>query len=165
MPFITDSLALSPSVLAVSLNAEKITPYVTNSILVAVIVVGFLLLFVRRATRSLKLVPDTDQNIVEFVVEFLYGQVEQIVGKHLAPKCFPLLATLFIFILVANWFGLIPGVGTIGFGDKSGPLTIAADVEHFSPLLRPATAGLNMTLGMAAVFMLAQAIRWLMRIG
>jgi F-type H+-transporting ATPase subunit a len=151
MPFITDSLALSPSVLAVSLNAEKITPYVTNSILVAVIVVGFLLLFVRRATRSLKLVPDTDQNIVEFVVEFLYDQVEQIVGPKVAKSAFPLLATIFLFTLFSNWFGLLPGVGTIGFGERVAPLSL----HHVTtPLLRPATADLNMTLGMAVVFMI-----------
>ena len=116
---------------------------------------------------------------------------------------FCLLATFFIFILVSNWIGLVPGVGTIGFGPKSGPLTIdmeavhaasghgegaqahgreahggdAAHGEdskgaahenhsaqpgdghshwdtHYAPLLRPPTADLNMTLGMAAVFML-----------
>ena len=165
---------------------------VTNSMVVAVIVMGLLLWFTRMATRNMSMIPDKKQNLVEMVVEFLYGQVEGIVGKKVAPKAFPLLATLFVFILVSNWFGLIPGVGTIGFGPKSGPLTIdvshahgataevvdhaadgagaatdahatdaahAADdhgghAEEFVPLLRPATADLNATLGMALVFML-----------
>lgn len=161
---------------------------VTNSMVVAVIVMGFLLWFTRMATRNMSMVPDGKQNLVEMVVEFLYGQVENIVGKKVAPKAFPLLATLFIFILVSNWFGLIPGVGTVGFGPKTGWLTIdpalghsaaaevadhAADAAHaaegghgeahgdhgdhgeeFVPLLRPATADLNATLGMALVFML-----------
>lgn len=126
----------------------------SNSILVAVIVTTVILLFTRMATRRMALVPDGKQNFVEFVVEFLYGQVEEIVGKKVAPKVFPLLATLFVFILSANWFGLIPGVGTIGFGEKVGFLMLNPDDHNFVPLLRPATADLNMTFGMAAVFML-----------
>ncbi len=125
----------------------------SNSILVALIVTTVILLFTRMATRKMALVPDGKQNFVEFVVEFLYGQVEEIVGEKVAPRVFPLLATLFVFILSANWFGLIPGVGTIGFGEKVGFLMIDPDDHSFVPLLRPATADLNMTFGMAAVFM------------
>lgn len=165
----------------------------TNSIFVALLVLGGVLAFARIATRRMELIPGAKQNFVELVVEFLYGQVEEVVGKQIAPKVFPLLATLFVFILVSNWSGLIPGVGTIGFGEKSGFLTIAAETghgedsgpilavpevpaaapveahatpveaedhaagghgAHFVPLLRPPTADLNSTLGMAVVFML-----------
>jgi len=62
-------------------------------------------------------------------------------------KVFPLLATLFIFILAANWIGLFPGVGTIGFG-KPGPGFLSLS-EVDAPLLRPANADLNMNAGMA----------------
>lgn len=159
---------------------------VTNSAVVALIVMIIILLFTRMATSKMALVPGKKQNFVEYIVEFLYGQVENIVGKKMAPKAFPLLATLFLFILLSNWLGLVPGVGTIGFGPTSGPLTIDVaaisghaedsahegeahagdetahhDAEgdhahepHFTPLLRPATADLNTTLGMALVFML-----------
>ena len=126
----------------------------TNSILVAVIVLVVIVSFARIATRKMALVPDGKQNFVEFVVEFLYGQVEGIVGEKVAPRVFPILATLFVFILVSNWFGLIPGFGTWGFGHKTSWLTIDPHDHHFVPLLRPATADLNTTLGMAAVFML-----------
>lgn len=122
----------------------------TNSILVAGIVTVGVLLFVRMATRKMELIPGGKQNFVELVIEFLYGQVEGIVGKQVAPRAFPLLATVFILILSANWFGLLPGVGTIGFGDTTAPLVL----EHVDvPLLRPATADLNMTLAIATVFM------------
>jgi len=142
------------------LAAEKL-PFLgwfTNSIFVAIIVLVMVLWFVRLATRKMELIPNRKQNFVEFVVEFLYGQVEQIVGSRLAPKVFPLLATIFIFILVANWFGLIPGVGTIGFGghdDMIALFSIDSHAEHFTPIFRPATADLNMTLGTAMVFMLS----------
>ncbi|MEK7119573.1 MAG: F0F1 ATP synthase subunit A, partial [Patescibacteria group bacterium] len=58
---------------------------------------------------------------------------------------FPLLASLFLFIITANWMGLLPGVGTIGFFHG----------EEFTPLLRGATADLNTTLGLALVAVLA----------
>ena len=63
-------------------------------------------------------------------------------------RAFSLLATLFMFILFANWFGLLPGVGSIGWGHR-GPE--AHGFEVTSRLLRPTTADLNMTLGMALV--------------
>ena len=132
----------------------------TNSIFVAIVVTAGILLFTRMATKRMELVPGGKQNLVEFLIEFLYNQVESIVGKHVAPKAFPLLATIFIFILCSNWFGLLPGVGTIGFGQTKAALTLDTSVvdDHghpaYVPLLRPATADLNMTLALAALFMI-----------
>jgi F-type H+-transporting ATPase subunit a len=99
----------------------------------------------------MQLVPGGQQNLFEAIVEALYVTVEGIVGRHMAKKAFSLLATIFIFILVANWFALLPGVGSIGWGPKEGFLTVK---EATVPLLRPATADLNMTLGIAAFFMI-----------
>ncbi len=146
----TLSLSSSNPLLAAGIAAPEIGGWFTNSILVAAFVTISVLLFTRLATRRMELIPGPKQNIVEFIIEFLYGQVEGIVGKHVAPKAFPLLATVFIFIITANWFGLIPGVGTIGWGEPSGPLSLK---EVTTPILRPATADLNMTLALAAVFM------------
>ena len=103
----------------------------TNSLFVAILVLVAVLLFTRMATKRMEMVPGKKQNFVELVVEFLYSQVENIVGKKVAPKAFPLLATIFIFVLASNYAGLIPGVGTIGFGDRQGPLTIAVP-DHSS---------------------------------
>ena len=124
--------------------------WISNSIVVAAIVTAAVLAFTRMATKQMELIPGARQNFVEYLIEFLYGQVEGIVGKHVAPKAFPLLATVFIFILASNWFGLLPGVGTIGFGVTKAPLVLET-ME--TPLLRPATADLNMTLALAVVFM------------
>ena len=144
--------SLSPLIAAGGLNAPELPSlaWFTNSIFVALIVMVGVLLFTRMATRNMKLIPDGKQNFVELVIEFLYNQVQGIVGKHVAPKAFPLLATIFIFVVVANWFGMVPGAGTIGWGQTSGPLTIS---YMETPLLRPATADLNMTLALAVVFM------------
>lgn len=125
--------------------------FITNSLFVAAVVVGLILWISSKATSKMTLIPHKWQNFFELIIEFLYDRIEGIVGKKVAPKAFPLLATLFIFILVSNYFGLLPGVGTIGWGHGTGP----ASLDHVSvPVLRPATADLNMTLGMALCFML-----------
>ena len=123
----------------------------TNSMLVTLIVTVLVVIWARRSTKKMTLIPNGVQNLFEAVVETLYVTFEGIVGKHMIPKVFSLLGTLFIFILAANWFGLVPGVGTIGFGEPGpGPLALK-EMSH--PLLRPANADLNMTLGMALFFM------------
>ncbi len=147
-----------PLAAALPLNAQSILEergvgyleWLTNSIFVSAIVVVVVLALARSATRNMKLIPEGAQNAFEAVVSGLYDMLEGIVGRHMIAKVFGLLATLFIYILVANWFGLLPGVGSIGWGEKTGPLTVS-HVEV--PLLRPGTADLNMTLGMAMVFM------------
>lgn len=142
-------------------NPEGIFAFLTSSLAVAALVLGLLLFFARKATKNMQLVPTSAtsaQNIFEFIVEFLYGQVEGVVGRKVAPRAFPLLGTLFIFILVSNWFGLFPGVGTIGWGHGSGFLTIGTGEHDMTdPVLRPPTADLNLTLGMG----LAAFLVWL----
>lgn len=138
----------------VSITAQPISEsarWLTNSIFVTFLVAVIILILARRATAKMQLVPTGTQNLFEAMVEGLYNMLEGIVGKHMIGKTFSLLATIFIFILTANWFGLLPGVGTIGFGEKVGPLTLK-EIHH--PLLRPANADLNMTLAMAALFMI-----------
>ena len=145
----------------VSLSAEPFADagtlgWLTNSVAVAAFIALLILWAARKATRNAQRVPSGFQNFVELVVEFIYSQVEQIVGKKLAPRVFPLLATIFIYVAISNWFGLLPGIGTIGFGSEplQAAFTLSSTDHHVIPLLRPPTADLNLTLGMAAVFML-----------
>jgi F-type H+-transporting ATPase subunit a len=147
----------APLAASIPLNAEKLplevlsgVEWLTNSAFVCLIVIAVVLFFARRATRDVKLVPDGPQNAFEAIVEMLYDTLEEVVGPKMVSKIFSLLATLFIFILAANWFALLPGVGSIGFGEKTGFLTLSSVTV---PLFRPTTADLNMTLAMAAVFM------------
>ena len=146
---LTDLLASELTVTANPLLSRA--SWFTNSMLVTVIVTVLVVIWARRSTAKMTLVPNGVQNLFEAVVETLYVTFEGIVGKHMIPKVFSLIATLFVFILTANWFGLVPGVGTIGFGEPGpGPLGLK---EVTQPLLRPANADLNMTLGMALFFM------------
>src|SRR5437868_11546758 len=122
---------------------------VTNSILVSWIVAIAVIVFAQMATRNLKPVPSGAQNFWEWLVESLYNFLESIIGRDLVRKTFWFFATIFIFILFTNWAGLIPGVGTIGWGHPD-PSTGVFHVDR--PLFRGANAYLNMTFAMAAVF-------------
>ncbi|HEY1582183.1 MAG TPA: F0F1 ATP synthase subunit A [Chthoniobacterales bacterium] len=122
---------------------------VTNSMLVTWIVAAGIIVFAQTATRNIMQIPTGAQNFWEWLVEGLYNFLESVIGSHLVRKTFWFFATIFIFILFLNWFGLIPGVGTIGWGHVD-PATNSFHVDR--PLLRGANADLNLTFAMAAVF-------------
>ena len=104
--------------MAVPLGAKG--SLITNSMVVTWAVALFLIVFAQIATRKIKAVPQGAQNFWEWMVESLYDFLEGIIGTNLVKKTFWFFATIFIFILFANWFGLIPGVGTIGWGVHGG---------------------------------------------
>jgi F-type H+-transporting ATPase subunit a len=122
---------------------------VTNSILVSWVVALGVIIFAQLATRNIQTIPGGAQNFWEWLVESLYNFLESIIGHELVKKTFWFFATIFIFILFANWFGLIPGVGTVGWG-HADPASGAFHIER--PLLRGANADLNMTSAMALIF-------------
>ena len=93
---------------------------VTNSMLTSWIVTVLIVILVRLAVRTPKLNPGRGQMFVEVAVEGLLNTVEPIVGKHMIRPTFWLLSSLFIFVLINNWIGLLPGVGTIGFNSVRG---------------------------------------------
>jgi F-type H+-transporting ATPase subunit a len=86
----------------------------TNAVLLTIIVDIVLILIAVLATARMKLIPTGLQNFMEFVIEFLYNLAESIAGPR-ARAFFPWAATIFLFVLISNWSGLIPGVGSIGF--------------------------------------------------
>jgi F-type H+-transporting ATPase subunit a len=133
---------------------------ITNSMVVTWIVALGLVIFARLTTRDMKQVPGGAQNLLEWLVAGLYGFLESIIGAHLVKRTFWFFATLFIFILSANWVGLIPGVGTIGWGHQT-PHGFVVD----QPLFRGANADLNLTLAMALVFFALWIIWALQEVG
>jgi len=112
--------------LHISISAEHLTTIlgvsVTNSMLSSVII-SVLLISAAALVRSQLVATDRPkglQNVAEWIVEALYNLVESVAGNTKKTRqFFPLIATFFLFILLNNWFGLIPGVGTIGFIEKS----------------------------------------------
>lgn len=132
----------------ISLAAEKIGYVfglpVTNSILMTWLTMLILTLFAVLATRKISVVPSFVQSVAEIIIDGLYGLYKSVVGETHIRTFFPLLSTIFLFIIVANWGGLLPGVGSIGIHG-----------EKFIPLFRGATADLNTTLALAIVSVLA----------
>ena len=120
---------------------------ITNSMIVSWVVAIGLIVCAQVGTRNMQQIPSGIQNFVEWLVEGLYQFLGGIIGPHLASRTFWFFATIFIFILSANWMGLIPGVGAIGWGHSTDH---GFRVEE--PLLRGANADVNMTLAMALVF-------------
>jgi F-type H+-transporting ATPase subunit a len=167
-PAATGSAGLAASGPAPAAHAETGLPqsaqsigrpggFVTNSMLVTWVVAAGVILFARFATRKMQEVPGGAQNFWEWLVEGLYGFLEGIIGPGLVKKTFWFFATIFVFILATNWFGLLPGVGTIGWG-----LPGEHGFEVTRPLLRGGNADLNMTSAMALTFMVCWAV-WALR--
>ena len=101
----------------VALSGEPIfsngPAWLTNSILMTMIVDVILIILALVTRFSLKEIPSGFQNVMEAVIETLYGLAESVAGKN-AAKFFPWAATLFLLIILSNWSGLVPGVGSIG---------------------------------------------------
>ena len=133
---------------------------ISNSMVVSWIVAVGLIIFARVATRDMKHVPGAAQNLCEWLVGGLYDFLERIIGPHLVKRTFWFLATVFIFILFANWVSLIPGVGTIGWGHQT-PNGFVVD----QPLFRGANADLNLTLAMAVIFFVCWIVWSLQEVG
>jgi F-type H+-transporting ATPase subunit a len=120
---------------------------VTNSMVVTWIVAIGLIVFAQLATRNMKPVPEGAQNFLEWLVESLYGFLEGLLGAALAKKTFWFFATVFLFILASNWLGLVPGVGSMGWGHHT-----AEGFQLEQPFFRGANADVNLTLAMALLF-------------
>lgn len=135
----------------ISLSAERIGIIgflsITNALATTWLVMGILIAVAWYVTKNLNQIPSNTQSIAEILIEGLYNFFHSIIGDHI-KQIFPVVASLFLFILTANWIGLLPGVGTIGL------------IEHvegyakFIPILRGSTTDLNMTIALAicAVF-------------
>ncbi len=130
---------------------KKIGPFaITNSMVVTWIVAFGLIAIAQIATKKAKLIPSGLQNFVEWLVESLIDFFGGILGEKMAKETFWFFGTAFIFILFSNWFGLVPGVGTVGWAHGNPGFFHS---EHLSaPLLRGVNADLNMTASMAIFF-------------
>lgn len=81
---------------------------VSNSMVTSWVVAAVIILIVRIAVGRAQLIPSGGQAVVESLVEGVYDLITPIVGKRVAPHVFPLLVSLFTFILLQNWSGLFP---------------------------------------------------------
>jgi F-type H+-transporting ATPase subunit a len=148
----------------ISIVAEKIFNLfglpVTNTLLTTWIGMAIVIILVLVVSRKPKLIPMGLYQIFELLVEFLYNLVDGVMNDaKLTRKYFPLIATIFIFVLAGNLFDIMPGVGTIGF----------REIEHgkqiFVPFFRAPTTDLNATLALAIVSVVSIQIAGILALG
>ena len=118
---------------------------ISNSILTTWIIAALIIIGVRLAVGTPKLIPGKGQSVVEGMAQGLRDALEPIVGKQMIGKTFPLLCGFFVFILLMNWSGLLPGVGTIKFQHDG----------HWLDAIRPANSDLNTTLALSVLSFVA----------
>jgi F-type H+-transporting ATPase subunit a len=133
---------------------------ITNSLLSGWIVAAFLIVMALVVSKRTTLVPRGIHNFFEAIIDFLMLEIDKVTGDHKKTQSFlPVVGGLFIFILFNNWLGLLPGVGTVGvFQSVHG-------VQELVPLLRPATADLNMTLALATFSILTVQMAGIQGVG
>ncbi|MBI4299374.1 MAG: F0F1 ATP synthase subunit A [Chloroflexi bacterium] len=88
--------------------------FITNSMLATWVTILVLISVALLVRRRLSLVPRGLQNLVEVIFEAFLGLVESVAGAEKGRRFFPLVITIFLFIVTANWLGILPGFGTVG---------------------------------------------------
>lgn len=117
---------------------------ISNTMIVAWTVMLILFLVTYFSTRRMELIPSGLQNLVEALLETINGMVSDIAGER-GKRFFPFVATLFVFVLLSNILGLLPGFGSIGMWEEHGGERVLV------PLFRSPSADLNTTFALALV--------------
>lgn len=133
---------------------------ITNALMTSWIAVAIIVVLATMLRKKLSTIPRGIQNVFEIFVEGGLSLCDQVTGSRLiSTKVFPIASSLFFFILVNNWMGLLPGVGSFGYIQNHD----GHDV--FVPFLRGGTADLNTTLAIAIVSVVGANIFGIVSIG
>ncbi len=137
----------------ISLKAEELFKIgsfsVTNSLFLTFIVSFILIVFSLAFYRKINIIPGKLQSAVEMGMEWFLDLMHSTLGSlEKAERYFPLVATIFIFIMVSNLLGIFPGVGSF----------LIKNEGHFLPLFRSPAADLNFTLAFAVISVLVTNI-------
>jgi F-type H+-transporting ATPase subunit a len=103
---------------------------VTNSLFMTFVVMGLLLIVGAAIARNPRLVPGRWQSLFEVAAAFILDLVESTGGRSFGRRIFPLIGAVFIFILIANYTGILPGVGTIGIYHTEAAGTEADEADQ-----------------------------------
>lgn len=148
----------------ISLAAEPIFHLgsfpVTNTLLVAWVVIAFLLVIAVITKKRLATIPRGIQNVVEVVFEAMLKFMDPVTGaRELSMKFFPIVATIFIFVLFSNLIEIVPGLGTIGLRE------VHEGREILVPFIRSSSADLNVTLAIAVISVFSTQILGIAALG
>lgn len=147
-------IAFAPYVLGEFAGLPITATLVTSWVVVALLVVWAVFFY-----RSLKLVPGRGQLLVESTIGFVYDYTKNVLeDEKLAQRYFPVIMSIFVFIMAANLFGLLPFVGGAVGVYEGG-------YDKLIPLFYPVNTDLNMTLAMAVVAVLVIEYAGIMALG
>ncbi len=137
----------------ISLVPELITNFagfpITNSVLVTAVVSLLIIAISLILSKKLTIIPKGFQNIFEYALEAVLNLVDSVTGdKEQTKKFFPFVATIFIFVIISNWIGLIPALIP---GGSLGVYQVHHGEEILVPFVRSSSADLNTTLALALV--------------
>ncbi len=149
----------------ISIAAETVTHFlgmpVTNSLLASFLTTIVLVAVSYFATKNLKEVPRGIQNIIEFAIESIYNMIQDVTqDKKKTYNFFPVVATIFLFVLVSNWMGLLPGFATVGIYEE-----VEGGHKILVSFLRSANSDLNSTLAIAIVSVMSTQILGIAALG
>lgn len=129
---------------------------VTNTLLTSWLAMIVLIILAFAFNRTIKYLPGKFQNAIEMVIEGVLDFMTNIAGdRKTAERYFPLVGTIFLFVITANWMGILPGVGSIMINEGG----------HIVPLFRSVNSDLSMTLALALIVVVASHIIGLRSIG
>jgi len=133
---------------------------ITNSLLTSWVAVLVIFVFALAIRLKFKKIPGKVQNIFEVILEGALSLVDQVTNdRKITQKIFPLVFSLFVFILVNNWLGLLPILGSFGFLVNEGVHSA------FVPLLRSGTADINTTLALSIMIVIGSNLFGIFAIG
>lgn len=134
---------------------------ITNSMLIGWFASLILIVLGVLATRKIEMVPHGTQNLFELVAEQVLGFIDSVThDRARSAKLFPLIATIFLFVLTANWLGLLPG-----FGGAYGIKEVHEGIPTIIPFVRSTSADLNFTVGLALLAVITAQIVGIASIG
>lgn len=133
---------------------------ITNSLIMSWVTVLALVVAFVMIGKTMRRVPRGLQNIFEILLEQAFGLADTITGSRAkSEKFLPIVLALFLFILLNNWLGLLPGVGTVGFVETEGTHSV------FVPILRGGTADINTTLAISLFAVIASHLFGVVTLG
>lgn len=119
---------------------------VTNTLVMTFLLSLLIIVVALVLCKRLKLIPRGLQNIFEYAIEAMLDLIDSVTqNKEQSKKFFPIVVTIFIFVILSNWIELIPGLGTIGINENLHGKTVLI------PFIRSASADLNVTLAIAFI--------------
>lgn len=133
---------------------------ITNSLLMGSVTALILIIVALFAQRKISLLPTKLQNFWELMIEQALNFMDNITqDRKKSLQVFPIVFTIFIFVLLSNWLGLLPGAGSIGRMAQEGQRQIII------PFIRSASADLNFTLALALVAVISTQLFGIVAVG